>query len=1022
MKKSLVFTPADLLSDRFAICASSHFSKEAHYLGSRRGAYLKNTAYRRASLGVFVACCLLLAICFLGCELFSGPKVDLFHKISDEVDWAKAAKLTVRLAYPGSWGQGAIKTADIRKGYEFIVDFTPNTEITFSAWQAYWTSDLDKISGQPGQIGNWLDDPTLIAFKGIESLGPGEITVPPHNASGGIFKFTIHTTEPVTIVPWCRAEPRITRAEPRTSSNGEPYARTSDIVLYFNGALDTGTVQFADTENSNGIWITAKSLDDQTIINTNKTMNWYSVLEYSDKGFFTVTMSPRILPPENSLMTIKVSGIKNEQGNPMDGVYTFSWKTKSSANVTLDSWKAVYAHNANTNIGSINIDPYTTTGADEVKTYYRLNKGSKTPFSGSIDNVPGPDASGVREGSPVSGIREYEILIELYAQGVMEGISSFKIWNIPGMEVSDTNPAVEIRTAAELAAMGNNLGGQYVLANDITLVGWTPVGTATITLDYWDEDNWVYIPGDVNYDNAFTGKLCGNGHKITIDGFNTANGGEAAFTGLFGVADGAEIRDITLAYSGSITGIPSAGDFYAGGIAGCAVNTVIRNVITTGVSGAALTVTYSGEGTVRIGGIVGYIEGSGIIENCRAALSTKYTSSGYAGCIGAIAGEAGVGNGKSITIDIGYTNPNGTGPKVTLDGLIIGGVLGFIKNGTTYGTGSTTVTNCFYEGKGDLSVNFSRGSVGGFLGCSKTFGTIFNNCGTLAGTIDVKFYDENEYPNQTSLYCGGFAGLSQGEISYCFSKVNIITKGVGEQAVGGFVGYANSFIRSCYAAGDVTVTQDGTTDAYVGGLVGKKLFIFDENIKNCYALENVKVTVTKADGTATPYAGGLVGASSPWDLERILYSFSAGSVEAHDNKTTNGSAYAYGVGSGAKNTVALGNKITVTAGSKLNLNAFRIGDISSSSNNYAIDSMRLYKDYYANRENPALVSPPYTGDKNGTDVTVSRLKERSFWDHRNLDFNEDYWLFTTVGTKGYPILRSAPVNGVPGPAMAGQLE
>ena len=98
----------------------------------------------------------------LGCDLFTGSKVDLFQVISDEVDWANAAKLTVKLAYPVSWGQGAIKTSDIRKGYEFSVDFAPSTEYTLSSWVAYPTAALDTISGQPGQAGNWLDYPPLI--------------------------------------------------------------------------------------------------------------------------------------------------------------------------------------------------------------------------------------------------------------------------------------------------------------------------------------------------------------------------------------------------------------------------------------------------------------------------------------------------------------------------------------------------------------------------------------------------------------------------------------------------------------------------------------------------------------------------------------------------------------------------------------------------------------------------------------------------------------------------------------------
>ena len=88
--------------------------------------------------------------------------------------------------------------------------------------------------------------------------------------------------------------------------------------------------------------------------------------------------------------------------------------------------------------------------------------------------------------------------------------------------------------------------------------------------------------------------------------------------------------------------------------------------------------------------------------------------------------------------------------------------------------------------------------------------------------------------------------------------------------------------------------------------------------------------------------------------------------------------------------------------------------------------MDIVEDVY----NPSVPCPPRSPSsglttKDGEDTLASRFKERSFWDLRGFGFSgfsDDEWLFTTVGTKGYPILRSAPVNGVPGPAIAGQLE
>ncbi|WP_461252162.1 hypothetical protein, partial [Treponema sp. R8-4-B8] len=76
----------------------------------------------------------------------------MFKVISDEVDWANAKKLTVRLDYPSAWGtsnpvQGAITPAmDIREGYEFSIEFTPDTAYTLQSWMAFLTSELDSLT------------------------------------------------------------------------------------------------------------------------------------------------------------------------------------------------------------------------------------------------------------------------------------------------------------------------------------------------------------------------------------------------------------------------------------------------------------------------------------------------------------------------------------------------------------------------------------------------------------------------------------------------------------------------------------------------------------------------------------------------------------------------------------------------------------------------------------------------------------------------------------------------------------
>jgi len=83
-----------------------------------------------------------------------------------------------------------------------------------------------------------------------------------------------------------------------------------------------------------------------------------------------------------------------------------------------------------------------------------------------------------------------------------------------------------IRTADDLYAVRNNLSGSYILMNDISLVnysaslGWDPIGKDT--------------------SSPFTGKLNGNGHKITDLAISLPLGA----IGLFGWIDGGSASNV----------------------------------------------------------------------------------------------------------------------------------------------------------------------------------------------------------------------------------------------------------------------------------------------------------------------------------------------------------------------------------------------------------------------------------------------------------------------------------------------
>ncbi|WP_461256052.1 GLUG motif-containing protein [Treponema sp. R80B11-R83G3] len=719
----------------------------------------------------------------------------MYNEVSKIVDWSNAPKLNVRIDYPPEWGtsnppRGDITpTRDIRKGYEFSVEFTvtPGSLYMVKSWQVFYTSEL-----YDPELGNWLEDTSLITQ--VTPLDENEVTYTTED--NRTYKFIINTTEPVTLVPWCEMSTRITKTTPHNRLD-PPVSRASGIVIYFNGALNADTVKFADAENEDGIWITSKQAD-STAEAPNKDGDkylWYYPPVYTvSNGFFMITMDVKTtLPPENSLMTVKVKGIKDTDGAEVDE-YSFSWMTRDRSDVS--TWSAEYKHSDNNNSGPIEIE-YEADNSYEVKTFYRLDKGAKKEFTGNkIDYVSGLDDSGIRERRQASGIQEYEIFIELNKDGKVTDFTSFKIWNIPGMKVSNTYPMVEVRTTAELADIGDNLSGQYVLANDITVTGaWTPIGANT---------------------SPFTGKLYGNGNTVTMKNGFAAN--SAADIGLFGVISGGLINGLTVVYEN----VTVNSGVNVGGIAGQIQNgTSILNCAVKSASVTdTLTLTKSGNDGAYLGGITGKATDS-FISNCLAGLNVKLTRSGGIGNVGAVAGFTNGGSGGSITIDIsspwedsdniiidhqaidkvtvtakvsGITSGGtlniggavGCSLGNTMNNVIVSGEVSFGRTSITGGTVVGGVTGyaensnmeaCYFTSFADKAISGTIDDLkniyvqlGGLIGRYETnIGEVYiNNC-LVRGNIEI---NENNYSGNrfgSGIEIGGVLGVSE----YAEGKVNI---------------------------------------------------------------------------------------------------------------------------------------------------------------------------------------------------------------------------------------------------------
>ena len=177
------------------------------------------------------------------------------------------------------------------------------------------------------------------------------------------------------------------------------------------------------------------------------------------------------------------------------------------------------------------------------------------------------------------------------------------------------------------------------------------------------------------------------------------------------------------------------------------------------------------------------------------------------------------GNGKTIT-GLTVTGSNE-----------YAGLFGFIGPGGT-------VQNVVLEGVQITSDN-SSGYAGGVAGyCYR--GTL-ENC-SVSGSVSG---------SGSSSDVGGVVGYQLvGSITGCSSSATV----KGMNRAGGVVGVTNNgaILTACYATGDMTVENDGTSNACAGGVVGMNGG--NSTLTACYAAGNVS-----GKGSGTIHVGGAVG-------------------------------------------------------------------------------------------------------------------------------------------------------------------
>ncbi|MDR1328600.1 MAG: S-layer homology domain-containing protein, partial [Oscillospiraceae bacterium] len=225
---------------------------------------------------------------------------------------------------------------------------------------------------------------------------------------------------------------------------------------------------------------------------------------------------------------------------------------------------------------------------------------------------------------------------------------------------------VGIYTPQDLDDVRNNLGGKYILMNDIDLGIW---------------GNWV--PIGTGKTNAFTGTFDGRGYKIRNLTINTSTS-----CGLFGDVEYATIKNIGMV-DANITG----SNTFAGGIAGTIYYSSIDNCYNTGI--VSCSPDYPNSTNRYAGGIVGIADYSSISNCYNTGNISAATNWGYTAYAGGIAGDVGTAN-----IENCYNIGN-------ISSEYMGGIVG--AGGST--DSSLSIMNCYYLNNTSSAIGRNKGII-----------------------------------------------------------------------------------------------------------------------------------------------------------------------------------------------------------------------------------------------------------------------------------------------------------------------
>ena len=296
---------------------------------------------------------------------------------------------------------------------------------------------------------------------------------------------------------------------------------------------------------------------------------------------------------------------------------------------------------------------------------------------------------------------------------------------VPTTAFADDNKTV-IKTVDDLLAFSKAVNnGDYdknkdavvVLENDLDLTGvvWTPIGNV------FDENGYI--------EHCFSGKFYGNGHTISNIDF-TSIYGKDLLVGFFGDIEEAEVSGLTIEGNLDVTNTDNEYTVY-GTIAGFAGDCTISDCVSN--------VSFNNNGKYVYGfiGMVGQAYGT-TFEYCENTADITISGDNGSVYVGGIVGYAQIGTEArycSSTGDMVYAAPNA------------GGIVGSVAGGS--------VSDCYFAGEIDLSQYSAKKPYtrfGGIVGKDSSSTTDFKNnyftetenveaCGSNKEAGKAKAYD-----------------------------------------------------------------------------------------------------------------------------------------------------------------------------------------------------------------------------------------------------------------------------------------